>query len=233
MGFAGKSEAELLKLKASVQNKLKTEKNIDTVYWESLLTKLIAQISRVRLTERHKETLRQKLFKLKHEQGVELTKPLFPVVRPKERPSQRDNQEASTSKADDPTTSSSSTLNVDTEEREDVYESGRYSPRLLGPEDLPAGTVLLEPEEELSKLKFARQKFLGTGDANIDADRQLMQKVRDGMLDEDDDNNQAFSSEQSVNKQYLWADKYRPRKPRYFNRVHTGYEWNKYNQTHY
>ncbi|KAK0577862.1 hypothetical protein LWI29_001357 [Acer saccharum] len=28
-------------------------------------------------------------------------------------------------------------------------------------------------------------------------------------------------------------DKYRPRKPKYFNRVHTGYEWNMYNQTHY
>lgn len=32
---------------------------------------------------------------------------------------------------------------------------------------------------------------------------------------------------------YTWEDKYRPRKPRYFNKVHTGYEWNKYNQTHY
>ena len=32
---------------------------------------------------------------------------------------------------------------------------------------------------------------------------------------------------------FLWADKYRPRKPRFFNRVHTGFEWNKYNQTHY
>jgi len=32
---------------------------------------------------------------------------------------------------------------------------------------------------------------------------------------------------------YSWHDKYRPRKPRYFNRIHTGYEWNKYNQTHY
>jgi hypothetical protein len=30
-----------------------------------------------------------------------------------------------------------------------------------------------------------------------------------------------------------WHDKYRPRKPKYFNRVHTGYEWNKYNQTHF
>ncbi|KAK3727991.1 hypothetical protein QZH41_015937 [Actinostola sp. cb2023] len=34
-------------------------------------------------------------------------------------------------------------------------------------------------------------------------------------------------------KTYVWEDKYRPRKPRFFNRVHTGYEWNKYNQTHY
>mgnify|MGYP001195193621 FL=1 len=32
---------------------------------------------------------------------------------------------------------------------------------------------------------------------------------------------------------YSWSDKYRPRKPRFFNRVKTGYEWNKYNRTHY
>jgi hypothetical protein len=35
------------------------------------------------------------------------------------------------------------------------------------------------------------------------------------------------------NKAYSWQDKYAPRKPRYFNRVKTGYDWNKYNQTHY
>lgn len=43
-----------------------------------------------------------------------------------------------------------------------------------------------------------------------------------------------FSVETKLESQvYLWSDKYRPRKPRYFNRVHTGFEWNKYNQTHY
>lgn len=31
----------------------------------------------------------------------------------------------------------------------------------------------------------------------------------------------------------MLARRYAPRKPRYFNRIHTGYEWNKYNQTHY
>jgi hypothetical protein len=44
----------------------------------------------------------------------------------------------------------------------------------------------------------------------------------------------AFAGEAPLESQvYWWHDKYRPRKPKYFNRVHTGYEWNKYNQTHY
>lgn len=34
-------------------------------------------------------------------------------------------------------------------------------------------------------------------------------------------------------KSYNWSDKYRPRKPRYFNRVRTGFDWNKYNKAHY
>eukprot|EP00208_Stichococcus_sp_RCC1054_P002856 CAMPEP_0206140744 /NCGR_PEP_ID=MMETSP1473-20131121/10524_1 /ASSEMBLY_ACC=CAM_ASM_001109 /TAXON_ID=1461547 /ORGANISM="Stichococcus sp, Strain RCC1054" /LENGTH=711 /DNA_ID=CAMNT_0053535011 /DNA_START=336 /DNA_END=2471 /DNA_ORIENTATION=+ len=44
----------------------------------------------------------------------------------------------------------------------------------------------------------------------------------------------AFGGEVALDSQvYWWHEKYRPRKPKYFNRVHTGYEWNKYNQTHY
>lgn len=37
----------------------------------------------------------------------------------------------------------------------------------------------------------------------------------------------------SSNMAYSWQDRYAPRKPRYFNRVRTGFDWNKYNQTHY
>ncbi|KAH9894520.1 mid region of cactin-domain-containing protein [Xylariomycetidae sp. FL2044] len=49
------------------------------------------------------------------------------------------------------------------------------------------------------------------------------------------ENEEIFSAEESVSSaaKPQWADKYRPRKPRYFNRVQMGYEWNKYNQTHY
>ncbi|CAH7681131.1 cactus-binding C-terminus of cactin protein-domain-containing protein [Phakopsora pachyrhizi] len=45
---------------------------------------------------------------------------------------------------------------------------------------------------------------------------------------------EVFEPEAKTGRQsYNWEDKYRPCKPRYFNKVHTGYEWNKYNQTHY
>jgi hypothetical protein len=49
------------------------------------------------------------------------------------------------------------------------------------------------------------------------------------------ENEEIFAAEEAVPgiQKPLWADKYRPRKPRYFNRVLMGYEWNKYNQTHY
>ena len=50
-----------------------------------------------------------------------------------------------------------------------------------------------------------------------------------------DEEEEIFNLEEDIAHptSYNWEDKYRPRKPRYFNRVHTGYEWNKYNQTHY
>ena len=48
------------------------------------------------------------------------------------------------------------------------------------------------------------------------------------------ENEEIFAGEEEVSiSKPQWANKYRPRKPRYFNRVQMGYEWNKYNQTHY
>lgn len=58
-------------------------------------------------------------------------------------------------------------------------------------------------------------------------DREVARGVGEG--------EEIFTAEEAVPgiQKPLWADKYRPRKPRYFNRVLMGYEWNKYNQTHY
>lgn len=46
-----------------------------------------------------------------------------------------------------------------------------------------------------------------------------------------------FGSNDEVNldssQVYWWHDKYKPRKPKYLNRVHIGYKWNNYNQAYY
>lgn len=49
------------------------------------------------------------------------------------------------------------------------------------------------------------------------------------------ENEEIFTAEEEVlsGAKPQWSEKYPARKPRYFNRVQMGYEWNKYNQTHY
>lgn len=49
-----------------------------------------------------------------------------------------------------------------------------------------------------------------------------------------EDGEEIFTAEEEVAPtKPQWASQHKPRKPRYFNRVQMGYEWNKYNQTHY
>lgn len=90
----------------------------------------------------------------------------------------------------------------------------------------------MEIEDDKRKLQLARDQVVKTGSAAIitTEDHVFEREARKGMGDDECQ----FSVEADVDKPlYVWSDKYRPRKPRYFNRVHTGFEWNKYNQTHY
>uniref|UniRef100_A0A8B9HFC6 Splicing factor Cactin n=1 Tax=Astyanax mexicanus TaxID=7994 RepID=A0A8B9HFC6_ASTMX len=110
------------------------------------------------------------------------------------------------------------------------YDSGRYSPTLLQSSELPLDTHTIDVEEDLQRLHLARRQLQVTGDASESAEDAFVRRAKEGMGGDE----AQFSVELPLTgKMYLWADKYRPRKPRFFNRVHTGFEWNKYNQTHY
>nr|XP_021561195.1 cactin [Neomonachus schauinslandi] len=112
----------------------------------------------------------------------------------------------------------------------DDYDAGKYSPRLLTAHELPLDAHVLEPDEDLQRLQLSRQQLQVTGDASESAEDIFFRRAKEGMGQDE----AQFSVEMPLTgKAYLWADKYRPRKPRFFNRVHTGFEWNKYNQTHY
>lgn len=111
------------------------------------------------------------------------------------------------------------------------YKAGCYSPKLFSPGDIDdIDAVIYDPADDMKKLELARKQVLSTGRVRLDHEAEFVQKAREGM----DDEEAQFSVQHELEKQsFLWSDKYRPRKPRFFNRVHTGFEWNKYNQTHY
>ena len=127
-----------------------------------------------------------------------------------------------------------------------AYESGRYSPAYLtASQVLEAGQLVYTEEDDGERLEEARARVQGRNPAAAasgssssmtldemmgENERAMRGEAQKGMSADE----AIFSVESTIDKPvYLWSDKYRPRKPRYFNRVHTGFEWNKYNQTHY
>ena len=112
------------------------------------------------------------------------------------------------------------------------YDAGGYSPVLLTIDELEKGTVTYMEEEDVAKRNFDQGKALGGKEVKgkgTAQERDMEAEARKGMGQDE----AQFSVESMLEQSYDWSDKYRPRKPRYFNRVHTGFEWNKYNQTHY
>ncbi|XP_069820642.1 splicing factor Cactin [Dendropsophus ebraccatus] len=248
--FKGKTYSQLQVISQGIESKIKAGgPNLDIGYWESLLQQLRAYMARARLRERHQDVLRQKLFKLKQEQGVE-SEPLFPIVKqepdsPDERQVMGDPlSEQAGSSAAAPEESKEAPEEEGKDEggesvlmEEDLiqqslndYDAGRYSPKLLTNQELPFDAHVVDFEEDQQRLVLCRQQMQVTGDASESPEDIFIRKAKEGM----DGDEAQFSVEIPVtSKAYLWADKYRPRKPRFFNRVHTGFEWNKYNQTHY
>uniref|UniRef100_A0A8C0U4A1 Splicing factor Cactin n=1 Tax=Cyanistes caeruleus TaxID=156563 RepID=A0A8C0U4A1_CYACU len=239
--FKGKTYNQLQALYQGIESKIRAGgPNLDIGYWESLLQQLKAYMARARLRERHQDVLRQKLYKLKQEQGVE-SEPLFPIIK-QEPASPSDSLEAQPGPSSEPEAEQDAEAKGDAEgeavlmeedliqQSLDDYDAGRYSPRLLGPNELPFDAHVLEAEEDTHRLLLLRQQLQVTGDASESTDDIFFRKAKEGMGADE----AQFSVEMPLTgKAYLWADKYRPRKPRFFNRVHTGFEWNKYNQTHY
>ncbi|KAM6217598.1 splicing factor Cactin [Rhynchocyon petersi] len=249
--FKGKTYSQLQVIFQGIEGKIHAGgPNLDMGYWESLLQQLRAHMARARLRERHQDVLRQKLYKLKQEQGVE-SEPLFPILKtepPSPGHSLEPEEAAPAPSPPGPSAEGAAeTVEGTVAEAEgegeavlmeedliqqslDDYDAGRYSPRLLTAHELPLDAHVLEPDEDLQRLLLSRQQLQVTGDASESAEDIFFRRAKEGMGQDE----AQFSVEMPLTgKAYLWADKYRPRKPRFFNRVHTGFEWNKYNQTHY
>ncbi|CAH1797477.1 unnamed protein product, partial [Owenia fusiformis] len=255
--FKGKTYKQLTMLEGQIKNKLKGGEGVDVGYWETLLGQLKAHMARTRLRERHQTILKRKLQKLKQEQGIEnvasdsnidaipstsreTTQPSrqesSPPTNSQPQPGgskeQQEEEGQMKEEQDDDSEPDEAILTVEDlmEQSMDEYTLAGYSPKLVRQADLDPDVIIYDPEDDMKRLEFARRQFLSTGSAKLDADAELVKRAREGMNDEE----AQFSVEVPLEHQaILWSDRYRPRKPRFFNRVHTGFEWNKYNQTHY
>ncbi|GBP55435.1 Cactin [Eumeta japonica] len=250
--FKGKTGPQLESLREQIERKISGRRDgVDIGYWESLLSQLKAHMARARLRERHQSNLRRKLQLLKEEQGV--TAPQASNMSPTRSVKAEDaeyiteEQEAGTSTLDSTkgrmggTDDAASDASVESESEAAcvaLYRAGRYSPQPLSPRALSPATILVEPEHDMQRLAYLRAQYRATA-ASAAASARVSAPSENGALEREARRGMGadeaqFSVEHALPEQpCLWADKYRPRKPRYFNRVHTGFEWNKYNQTHY
>ncbi|XP_076638414.1 cactin, spliceosome C complex subunit [Colletes latitarsis] len=244
--FKGKTAAQLEALQLQIEAKITGKpEGVDIGYWESLLSQLKAHMARARLRDRHQENLRKKLEVLIAEQGVARTE-----NEPETSQAHNEATGEQSEKLDEPSTNTAAEKSEDSQSDDDQevtnaaddllsesfceYESGGYSPKYIPYSQLEPGTIVTLEEDDNQRLEYARNQVLSTGrkiQNVMTAEEQAMHREARKNMGSDE---AQFSVESSLEAQiYLWSDKYRPRKPRYFNRVHTGFEWNKYNQTHY
>jgi len=226
--FKGKTSDQLAQLQVQIEKKLsQRSEGVDVGYWESLLSQLKAHLARARLRDKHSENLRRKLELHKAEQGVESDHDGVDEEEDDDDTIESSEQVETQAEfnAPDEITSIDNTL--------EEYVSGSYSPQYLNMDDLDPATIVMTEAEDISKREIdqTRARKGSRVDNVMNAEEKALErKAKEGM---NTDEEASFAVESALNQTYEWSDKYRPRKPRYFNRVHTGFEWNKYNQTHY
>jgi hypothetical protein len=242
--LAPKSYDELDALEGQVKRKLDSDEPIDYDYWEQLLRNLRVWKAKAKLRRVSQEIVSERLQGLRKQQedaAVSVQERLCAVLGSESRIPEQ-SATISYEAALDPEPSlklrnEDKTLEMVDErklvenlvaERRKVLKLGYVPPRS---QRTDASTTLTKPKASqpgsTSASRFApveEEDFSQATKALYD--REAARGVEEG--------EEIFTGEEQLTAgKPQWASKYKPRKPRYFNRVQMGYEWNKYNQTHY
>jgi hypothetical protein len=240
----GKSYEHLLALQRQIQAKLTSGEPVDTDYWEGLLKKLLVWKSKAKLRSLHEVVVRNRLEQLRKRQRDE-------ALQAQEELLEGVASVASKGKFPPPAIEPAHGQQAVQEDVE-PYERG-MSPDLVDITKLPHEErqvdIVLESDDKDALMKLRRSvadsRFISKApqpaaepedvEAASGADLASEALYRAEAERDMEEEEELFNLEENIARPttYNWEDKYRPRKPRYFNRVHTGYEWNKYNQTHY
>lgn len=247
--FRGKNAKQLEEMRSRIEAKISGRADgVDISYWESLLSQLKAHMARARLRDRHQALLREKLQLLKRESEAGDAQASSTAIK-QEDESDREVREEEQSQADEEEATEGQDADNPIRELQNairLYQLGNYSPSYMRDEEFNGRRLTANDEDDVEgglysdsddERRVQRQRLLLVHpERGVDSAQLTEQEVR--MRGEARKGMQADEAEFSVETTLdavpqLATDKYRPRKPRYFNRVHTGFEWNKYNQTHY
>ncbi|KAI4129714.1 MAG: hypothetical protein LQ338_002098 [Usnochroma carphineum] len=243
--LAPKTAEELEALKAQVNNKLRSNEPIDVEYWEQLLKSINVYSAKAALNKVYKSVIDSRLAEYRRNQAMEaaLAEQKLEAVLSRKSAASCAAQIIGYSQKLDP----EPLLKLKPEDK--ALEA-------LDERDFMAN--LAADRRRVQKLGYVPSKALQidksrphsasqpsnvapstssrfTAFANDDFSQATTALYEREVARGVQDNEEIFAGEEDVRSasKPQWAGKYRPRKPRYFNRVQMGYEWNKYNQTHY
>lgn len=195
-------------------------------------------MARARLRDKHQELLRKKLFSLKQQQlsqdGDSEVPALFPAG---EESGDEETKEVNIGKPGPSGTGGAEEPDTLIDEDDllkrayEDYETGGYSPKLVKLADVEEDQLVSVEEDESSRRD--NRQLVASGGSLVKEYAKIGMTRSTG---EDGETEEEYELNTEVNlglQDPIWKEKYRPRKPRFLNRVHTGFEWNKYNQTHY
>ncbi|EMR08589.1 hypothetical protein PNEG_03065 [Pneumocystis murina B123] len=243
----GKTKEELEILGAQIDEKLQGETLIDVDYWEKMKECLIVWKSRVILKELHKKILHQRREALKNQQlhegrmdrealkniyNKKILDPNYCFIKDdKTFIAQVTELPDIYQETMDP--EPLSILEYEDKKSYRIHESA-YQDQLISDRDriLRSGFVPIK----MVKNDIPISKNLPNTDDITDDSFSTITNVlyeREASKGENDDEELFNVEEEIIQTTPSWADTYRPRKPKFFNRVQTGYDWNRYNQVHY
>ncbi|PWY91099.1 hypothetical protein BO70DRAFT_368263 [Aspergillus heteromorphus CBS 117.55] len=242
-----KSYEQLQALEVQVRRKLDSNEPIDTDYWEELLRSLTVWKARAKLKKVFQAVIDERVRGLRKQQCEEAASvraklaPLAPIVL---EGAQSESAGEGEFRGLDPDpllqiraedkvleiVDEAAFLNQVARDRQKVLKMGFVPLRQRHAERLSA-----TPVNQITNIPVATALTRFSSIPNEDFSQATKALYERELAKGVSENEEIFTGEEAVSTgaEPQWANKYRPRKPRYFNRVQMGYEWNKYNQTHY
>ncbi|OOF90123.1 hypothetical protein ASPCADRAFT_212202 [Aspergillus carbonarius ITEM 5010] len=246
-----KSYEQLQTLEIQVRRKLDSNEPIDTDYWEELLRSLTVWKARAKLKKVYQAVIDERVRGLRQQQCEEAASVqaklalLAPVIQPvSDGGQQSESVDGGEYRGLDPDpllqirpedkvleiVDETAFLNQVARERQKILKMG-FVPLRQRHAEKPSVVTTIQATNAPVATASTRFSSIPNEDFSQATKALYERELAKGVSE----NEEIFTGEESVStgSQPQWASKYRPRKPRYFNRVQMGYEWNKYNQTHY